>query len=422
MPPRKMVPMLERAKPGKGSADSRRLYLFSSNAQPLYARHALNVLAMPAGQRTTFRYSSEWINEAAERDWGPRLHGQRVLMHFAVQQHYSEPALFPLRTGRVVNADRKGPYHFVEVEIGDYVALKWPIPAGEKGQLSEEQLQRPVAAYRALLDAHEVGRPYPNSAALSEDVLQGACSELIDVGPAGDPQHRDIECFRQSAEFLQRTESFRSTRFIRFLGLTKQGAADSSAQSKLAGDPPCLHATAGRTYEIEIFSFQPLGLTKPEPFVVSADGVAIQVIGRAGFDVASHYDRIKVAIRPQLPANAKSIDTLIVIEPAPQVDGPRIELPIKVRDRRWVRPATFIASAVSLGLIVSASVVSHAHLKVAFLGAGLLVALLLQWFGRPSIASLVGPAATAYPTAQASPTVVVDAAGGSPRALPPHSQ
>ena len=392
----------------RAGVEGQRLYLFSSNAQPLYAQHALNILAMPAGARTTLRYSSKWVNDQAKETWGPELDGCPVLMHFALQQqaHYVAPAFFPLRTGEVVKATKLGQYHFVDVAVRDYAALKWPM-SEEEGSWQESELAGPVDAYRRFLQQHNIGRPYPSSAALGVDVLEQARSEVIDTASAGDPDQRDTECFRRNAEYLQRAESFKDTRFVRFLRLTDSGKNGVSPKTELSGDPPCLEVTAGHTYEIEIFSFQPRGVETPESFVVSADGVAIQLIGRAGFEVASHYDRIKLAFRPALSANASSVQTLVVIEPGPGVRGPRIELPFEVRDQRGVRPATVAASIVSLGLIVSVSLASNTLLKVALLAVGLAIAYALQWFGRP-IASLMGPAATALPPPQASPSVVVE--------------
>ncbi len=416
--------MVGRTKSGQDrtGVEGRRLYLFSSNVQPLYAQHALNILAMPAGRRTTLRYSCRWVNDEAKQVWGCRLDGQPVLMHFALQQqaHFFEPAFFPLRTGHVVKATKEGQYHFVEVAVGDYVALKWPM-SEEEGRWQESELAGPVAAYRSFLDEHSIGRPYPSSAALGNDVLEEAQAEVVDTAPAGDAGQRDIELFRRNAEYLQRTQSFNKTRFIRFLRLAESGKNDASAQTRLSGDPPCLEVTAGRTYEIEIFSFQPHGVDTPEPFVVSADGVAIQLIGQAGFEVASHYDRIKLAIRPQLPANARSVQALVLIEPGAQVRGPRIELPFKVRDRRGIRPVTVAGSVVSLGLIVSVSLASSAALKVGLLTGGLLIAYALQWFGRP-IASLVGPAAAALPPPQARPSVALDTSASPSSALAPHTR
>lgn len=404
---------------GPSGVDGQRLYLFSSNVQPLYAQHALNILAMPAGQRTTLRYSSKWINEQAKDAWGHRLDGCPVLMHFALQQQalYFAPAFFPLRTGEVVKATKEGQYHFVEVVVGDYAALKWPM-SEEEGSWQESELAGPVDAYRSFLEKHEIGRPYDSSAALSVDVLEQACSEVIDIASADDPEQRDIDLFRHSAEYLQRTQSFKDTRFVRFLRLTDSGKNGADPKTKLSGEPPCLEVTAGHTYEIEIFSFQPQGVEAPEPFVVSADGVAIQLIGRAGFEVASHYDRIKLPFRPRLSANANSVQTLAVIEPGSNVRGPRIELPFEVHDRRWIRPATAAGSVLSLGLIVSVSLASSTLLKVALLAAGLMIAYVLQWFGRP-IASLMGPAATAL--APSTPSAAAEPTAAPMRALGPHA-
>jgi hypothetical protein len=403
--------MFGRHKPrdGRAGVDCQRLYLFSSNAQPLYAQHALNILAMPAGSRTTLRYSSKWVNDQAKSAWGSQLDGCPVLMHFALQQraHYFAPAFFPLRTGEVVKATRLGQYHFVEVAVTGYAALTWPM-SEEEGSWQEPELAGPVDAYRSFLEEHNIGRPYPSSAALDVDVLEQAClQKVIETASTGDPDQHDTELFRRNAEYLQRTQSFKDTRFVRFLQLTDSGKNGAGPKTELSGDPPCLEVTVGHTYEIEIFSFQPQGVETPEPFVVSADGVAIQLIGRAGFEVASHYDRIKLPFRARLSANASSVQTLVVIEPGSSVRGPRIELPFEVRDRRGIRPTTVAGSIVSLGLIVSVPLVSSTSLKVALLAVGLAIAYVLQLLGRP-IASLMGPAATALTSPQATPSVVME--------------
>src|SRR5581483_7510738 len=192
----------------------------------------------------------------------------------------------------------------------------------------------------------------------------------------------------------------------RFLRLHSHKQNESS-QSQLAGAPPHLEFLRGRTYDIELFSYQPQGVAAPERFVVCSDGSSVQVIGRHGFDVASRYDRVRVAVQAQLPANGGAVQTLVVVEPGPSVQGPTIQLPVLVRERPGVRPASVAAAVLSLGLLVGVSVVSASGLKAAFLAIGLLLAFVLQSYGRP-IASLAGPAVSGIARRPSPPTVVVE--------------
>jgi hypothetical protein len=390
----------------------RRLYLFSSNMQPLYSQHALDILSMPSGGRTTLRYDKKWVNSKAQALWGDDLVGVPVLMHFSLQQgaQYVEPAFFPIRAGRVTSATKEGPYHFVEVDVNDYVSLKAP-PSDEDRDWTNEELADNVRSYQRFLKNHNIDRPYPSSAALAQDILTDACKEVLDTAGVGDPHQLDIELFRRNAVYLQRTESFQHARFLRFLRLTARG--DSTlTQDRLTGDTPHLNLLRGRTYDIELFSYQPRGVTSPEAFEVSTDDSFVQVIGQGRFEVASRYDRISVALRAQIPRNASPVQTLVLIEPGPLVHGPTIELPIEIRERTGARMASTGAAVLSLGLLVAASIVSTGWVKPILLIAGLLLAFALQWHERP-IASLVGPAASGVPAQPHAAAPVVGAT--SPR-------
>jgi hypothetical protein len=404
----------------KGMRAGRRLYLYSSNSQPLYAQHALNILAMPAGQLTTLRYAKKWVDSKAQELWGDDLKGLPVLMHFSLQQvaEYVEPALFPIRSGRVTDATKEGPYHFVEVQVQDYVSLKSP-PYEDERKWEPKDLAQRVAAYQDYLKKRGIGKPYSASASLATDVLDDARNEVVDVATVGDPNQLDVELFRRNASYLQRTQTFEHARFLRFLRLSARGK-DQQTQHSLNGDPPQLELLRSHTYDIELFSYQPRAVEVPQRFVVSADDVSVQVIGQGRFDVGSRYDRISIAVRAQLPPNADAVQTLVLIEPAPGVDGPTIELPIQIQEPKGVRWASVAAAVSSLGLLVAASVVSGIWWKAALFSAGLLLAFYLQLRGRP-IASLVGPAVSGLPARPATPTVVVESTSPTHTAGPPRA-
>src|SRR5262249_47567619 len=119
------------------------------------------------------------------------------------------------------------------------------------------------------------------------------------------------------------------------------------------------------------------------------------------------YDRVRVAVRAQLPSNANKIQTLVAVVPEPGVQGPTIQLPIRVGERRGLRPASVVAAILSLGLLVAVSLVSAVELRVVLLGAGLWLAFFLQWYARP-IASLASPAPSGVAPPAAPPTVIVE--------------
>jgi hypothetical protein len=140
----------------------------------------------------------------------------------------------------------------------------------------------------------------------------------------------------------------------------------------------------------------------------------VGLLGQAGFEIGSHYDRIKVAIKANLPPNASPVQTLLVIEPGAQVQGPVIELPIEVHEKRVVRFGSIFGGLFSLGLLVSASLVASTSWKAGLLSVGLLLAFALQSLGRP-VGSLVGPAASGVHAPSPAPGAAASAADGRHR-------
>jgi len=339
------------------------LYLFSSDQSPLYAQDILNVLAAPAGYLYTFRYDASYINETARTQWG-NLRGTVVVVVFSLQQRarYQQPAFIPVRLGRVLSTSREGESFFVVFNLEGYASLHEP--------LVDHGAKRPEACVRHFTNviAGLTDVPYTVSASIGQPVPEADWDTKAEASVL----------FARTGEYLCHTAAFADARFVRVLGIKPTGADDDPQRLVISADATFV-LDAGRTYDLEVFHAQPVAPAVPEPFVIEADESAVRTVGRAGFDVASRYDRATVRLAAGPAIGLEDRDTVVAIEPGKGVQGPHIVLNVRVRASR--RRVVGIAGVQTLALITVALAGTltiwsiEARVALAVLGAAAAVAI-----------------------------------------------
>jgi hypothetical protein len=363
------------------------LYLFSSNRSPLYEQDILDVLAAPTGTLYRFRYDTSYVEPTTAEQW-PRLADTTVLVLFSMQQEarYHEPAFIPIRNGVVTRTDVVGSRLFVEFRLGQIVALPRPQPGDPPDYAGR------VSAFTAYLRGLATQTPYPSSASLGDPIPATGES-----APPWDADSDEDVLFERSAVYLVRTDSFREARFVRVLQL--RGTGEAAATSP--GDDGVFELRAGRTYDLELVHAQRTAPLRPEPYLVEADGTALRTIGRAGFEIASRYDRVVVRVGAAQATGLEDRQTVLAIEPGAGVQGARIELPVRVKASRKRAFGIGLGQALALISVALASTLTMVPLgvRIGIAVTGAVVAAVLQLIGAttlrtptmPSVPKPAGP-------------------------------
>ncbi|MGO8905187.1 MAG: hypothetical protein ACLQMH_06120 [Solirubrobacteraceae bacterium] len=358
-------------------ANRRRLYLFSSDQSPLYAQDILNVLGAPEGQPYTFRYDARYLSEDTRNQWAS-LPGTRVVVVFSLQQRarYHEPAFIPVRLGDVLSTSREGDSFFVVFRIGAYVSLKEPSVVDGRERPDER-----VRKFTGLLDGLS-GVPYAVSASVGETVPDDAWD--ID-GEAS-------VLFTRTGAYLSRTDTFADARFVRVLGLKPTGATDTE-RLKITDANPVFVLDAGRTYDLDVFYAQPVAPSSPEPFVVDVDETAVRTVGRAGFDVASRYDRATVRLAAAQAIGLEDRDTVVALEPGEDVQGPRVVLSVRVKASRGKAAGIAAGQTVALIAVALAGTLTMwpIGVRVVLAVAGAMAAVGIGLFGASALSTPTMP-------------------------------
>jgi hypothetical protein len=347
------------------------LYVFASNIRPQYEQDVLDIIAAPSGLVWHLRYNIEWVNAAARAEWG-QLEGTPVLIHFSLQQaaQYHEPAFVPIRIGEVQSTSSEGSFLFLEISLERHVSLAQP------SQDSSDKARK-VREYASYLDSKGIDRPYRSAVSLGFDILQDGSSPL-------DHYSDPVSLFERTAVYLEPTESFRSARFLRFLRLVpREQDLGSDLEVDFDRKLQAFKLEAGKTYDLQLLHSQPGDVTTRESYSVDSDGSIVQVVGRRGFDIASRYDRITITIYATIPPAYEARDTLLVVEPAAGVHGPRLRLPVRVESSKTRAAAIAggtIAALIALGMpaFISNDLLG---LKIFLLTAGATVTGILRVFG-----------------------------------------
>jgi hypothetical protein len=366
------------------------VYLFSSDVSPQYERDILNLLAAPKGVRWVFRYAAGVVSSALAEEWKKdELRNRPALVCFSLQQRrqYFEPAFIPVREATVLTTHVNGTQLLVHFVLGDLVTL--PHPASEKASDIAKRVRDFTHWLREQVP--KTDQPYEASVGTGVSVLNG---DLI-----WKRADKKAEIFETATEWLAGTDSFRRTRFVRFDSICRK---DNIVWSEFSAGEERIGLDGGRTYELRLVHFQPQSVADRQRFTVSADGDIIAIIGEPSFDIASRYDEIRIALHAQPLAGVESRDTVVVIEPSEGVDGPRIELPIRVKPSAVRTGVNVVGPLVVLSAVGLPSAFAwDSTTKVVVVLVGAILAVLLQLFGIkvPTVGNLFGgPTPTKPPT------------------------
>jgi hypothetical protein len=147
-----------------------------------------------------------------------------------------------------------------------------------------------------------------------------------------------------------------------------------------------------------LFHHQPVEVTSEDSFDISVDGAIIRIIGRAGFDVGSRYDRIAIPFHAVQSERYEARETVLVIEPTDGARGPELRLHLRVEPPSKKLLAGSIGSALALGVLGSAALLPIATLwQVLLVVAAALTIAVLSFFGLyvSALAGLKLPASSA---------------------------
>ena len=368
------------------------LYLFSSNSSALYEQDILNALAAPAGSLQTFRYDELVLEAETKKRWSD-LPGTPVLVLFSIQQEarYFEPAFIPVRRGIVAATDQVGSRFFIDFRVDTYLSLLEP-PSDDSEKYGER-----VTQFTKEIETRVREVPYSASASLGEPLAASEEDENL--------------LFERTAEYLARTDSFREARFVRFLRIAEVGAKPEEGL-RVQGPETGFELRAGHTYTLDLLHSQREELSSRESFTVSTDGAVLQIVGRAGFDIASRYDRVTIQLHATQGQTIEQRSTIVVVEPVSPIHGPRIEIPITVKPNRSRLGAISAAQTAALILVALPAVFTAWPLGLkllsAIVGAGAAAGLQLlnvQGLKPTSLAGIKPAPASAVPApTPAAPT------------------
>ncbi|HTQ69648.1 MAG TPA: hypothetical protein VMI13_13250 [Solirubrobacteraceae bacterium] len=335
------------------------LYLFSSNASPQYAQDVLNVLALAPGQEYTFRYGERWVHERAQEEWLSLSDhgGVRVLVCFSLQQQaqFQDACFLPVRLGRAARSEIIGSQYFVTFIVDNYAAL----PEAH----SDDAYREHVRAFRDFLPTRGPV-PYDSSATLGKPVV--SCSEtsgVIDLASSG------ALLFERSARYLARTESFQDATFLRCESIVARGTETAIS---IGGEQPAFELNAGKAYDLKLVQSQPSHVGDVHRYSVAVDSTMVQIIGASGFDIASSYDQVRIQFVAVAPDQPEVRESAIIVEPESPGQGPRLELPVRIRPpiKRSIGKATVTTLALALiGVQAVLNISQPLSIGLVFIGA-----------------------------------------------------
>ena len=339
------------------------LYLFSSNAQPQYSQDILNMIAAPANYEVTFRYDSKYL-ELGTASWAS-ITGEAVMACF-VFQHASEyfaPVVIPVRLGTVVRTRTDGDIHLVTFQVGDYISPVDPTGSGYGDILHQ---------IRTKLESSGVALPYKSYAVLSRfDMVKDPSVKSIASESAA-------EVFRTITEYLVRTDTFKSARFVYVSRLFEKGSDKEIPLDNVTGG---YKLTAGREYGLEIVQAQPALVTNTSTVSMIVDGKVLQAIGPSDLQIGSPYDIETLRIAALSVSGAQF--TTIGIKPGSGVQAASLDIPVKVVPDSVREVGTAAGTTAGLMLLGLTSIFTSwaGWTKFGVVAGGAIVAALLNTFG-----------------------------------------
>lgn len=350
------------------------IFLFSSNIRRQYEQDVINVVAAPVGCIFRFRYDHKYVAPELRPKWRDnQLAGRPVVVVYSIQQPaaYHPAAYVPVRRGTITSSFEDGSILVIEFQLGSYATLRHPTNDETAGGL--------VRSFSAELGSALPGHPGHDEklrfSAADGDEPPG----LIAAG--GTEAHG----FERLVEYLTSTVSFGDYVFWRIATVRRVGEA-----ADLQADPQGrFRMISEKTYEVTIGHYQlkldTAGTAKLPTFAVTSDPALVEVISPKQFTIASRYDSIPIRIRvPPLPDTR---ETILSIQPPPDVKGPSADLRLLVGPTGSRRIATAAAGGfAALLLVVPELAGDKAPVLVRFppylIAAGLLGC--MGWWGVPS--------------------------------------
>lgn len=385
-----------------------RLYLFSSNVQPLYVQNALDMIAAPKNSVHLLRYRSKWLPHDTQDRWNADMVGQSALLHFSLQHpdKLFEPEFVPLRTGVVDNVAQDGDLYRVWVRLtGD---------AAPRLDPDDTTIGERVRAYRAKLAEKAISHPYAVSATLGPDVIGDLEGSVLDT------VIEPTEALTRHARVLSRVTDMADACFIRFIKVTDTSNNTASELHCPDEGDPYLRLTGGRTYRLEMFLYEPGVRSRLAQFDAAADEQAIRFVGSPSFEVGAHYDMPSLLFQTVTPSNGKTLGTRLRVRAAAGQQGPRLDIPVQIKASAGETVATLGGSLLVL-LLISLGTVVKSDWRLAILGAALFLAAILQWRGYNQAGGLIGPAQTGFKTAAPVALPAADGPAAAPLGASPPS-
>jgi hypothetical protein len=349
------------------------LYLFSSNQSALYAQDILNVLGAPEGHLYRFRYDAKYVEPSLVSQW-ESLQDTPVLVLFSLQQRarFQPPAFIPIRAGYVVHTHREGNSLFVDFRITTFACIP------DSVETEGEQVIQFTKMLEGWTDA-----PYSVSASLGS----------LLPGKAIDTEGDASVLFSRTASFLAQTATFQDAYFVRVLGIRPVGQSKSDAMPFLSTTEhqPYYKLKARTSYELVFFHAQLTAPSEPAEFRIFVDPTKVHLLTEGQFFVASKYDEVLVPLVTATTAGLEDLDSVIAVQPETGVQGPAVQVRIKLEADRARAYGTAAAQSLALVLVALAGILSSTPTFVRLLLA-VFGAVAAAWIGLVGASALRAPA------------------------------
>jgi hypothetical protein len=263
------------------------------------------------------------------------LKGSKALIHFSLQQEarFHDPVFIPIRAATVVGTQTEGDVYLVDFAVTNQVSLR-PPPAATAQIPAPFNYAEPVRNYHEYLRSHNIDRPYTHWASVVDDFTTDADCPL-------DLASDSIILFQRTTEYLHQTNSYQSARFY-FIQ-----AIRAKDRTNLTMSDGIFHLDGGHSYDLMIFQYQPAQIPAVSTFQVSANPDVLR-IGRQTFDIASEYASIPIPMSAITQPQNQTGTTDLTIDASPDVQGPRLQMPVEVGPPIVRRVAASTVASVAL--------------------------------------------------------------------------
>jgi hypothetical protein len=225
--------------------------------------------------------------------------------------------------------------------------------------------------------------PYSVSASLGPLLTEQA------IDTAGDAS----VLFSRTASFLAQTETFQDAFFVRFLGIRPVGQSNSDAMPFLSTTEHQLYykLQARTSYELVFFHAQLTAPSEPAEFRLFVDPTKVHLLTEGQFFVASKYDEVLVPLATATTAGLEDFESVIAVQPERGVQGPAVQVRIKLEADRARAYGTAAAQSLALVLVALAGILSSTPTLVRLLLA-VFGAVAAAWIGLAGASALRAPA------------------------------